>query len=56
MVTVPLIGIVAVVVFFAVRSGYTTGLVALIVALFGFLLADSSFAPTINNMLAYFRH
>ncbi|GAA2035405.1 hypothetical protein GCM10009839_40130 [Catenulispora yoronensis] len=56
MVTVPLIGILAAVVFFAVRSGYTTVLVALVVALFGFLLADSSFAPTINHMLASIRH
>ena len=56
MVTVPLIGILAAVVFFAVRSGYTTFLVAAIVALFGFLLADSSFAPTINHMLSSIRH
>jgi len=56
MVTVPLIGIVAVVAFFAVRSGYTTFWVAAIVALLGFLLAGSSFAPTINHMLATIRH
>jgi len=56
MVTVPLIGILAAVVFFAVRSGYTTFLVAAVVALFGFLLADSSFAPTINHLLATIRH
>jgi ascorbate-specific PTS system EIIC-type component UlaA len=55
MITVPLIGIVALIAYFAVRSGYTTILVGVVLALFGFLLHDTSVGASINQLLDHFR-
>ncbi len=51
MVTVPLILILGAALFFAFRIGYVTGLVGVIAVLFGFLLAGTSAAPTIDHVL-----
>ena len=56
MITVPLIVIVAVIAYFAIRSGYTTALVGVILALFGFLLHDTSVGASISQMLDRFQH
>ena len=51
MITVPLILILGAALFFAFRIGYVTGLVGVIAVLFGFMLANTSAAPTINHVI-----
>lgn len=51
MITVPLILILGAALFFAFRIGYLTGLVGVIAVLFGFMLANTSAAPTINHVI-----
>ena len=51
MISIPLVGLFGVMLFFAMRTGYVGAIVAVIAVVFGFLLADTSAAPTINHVL-----
>lgn len=51
MISIPLVGLFGVMLFFAMRTGYVGAIVAVIAVVFGFLLGGTSAAPTINHVL-----